>query len=222
MSYKLKFLTNTKKGLSRVKNQDRILTLDKNTFYFFALFDGVSSYSNSHELISEVKKKIQLKINEIDAEGNNIEKVLYQSNKESSKPFVRGASTLSALFISKLNNVVKFVNIGDSRIYVFNNQFLEQVTKDDSVELGSNIITKYLGDSELTLDDFKSTRLEQGYNFLLCTDGFYSLMEENLKEYFNTLNYKYIKNIKRRISYLQRRENKDDSTYIIIKNEISI
>jgi len=222
MSTQIKFLSTSKKGLARERNQDRILALEKEKFYFFALFDGVSSYSRSYEFIEEYKKRLKSKIDIIDTSGNNLEIVFYEINKEISNLNIPGASTLSALFLSKETDMVKYVNVGDTRIYIFNNQFIEQVTEDDTLDSGSNIITKYLGDSELTIDDFKPHQLDNKYNFLLCTDGFYKLMEYNLKDYFNALNYKYFKNTKKRISYLQRKENRDDSSYIIIKNEVPI
>lgn len=222
MSTQIKFLSTSKKGLAREKNQDRILALEKQKFYFFALFDGVSSYTKSYELIEEFKKMLKSNIDNIDSNGNNIETLLYEINKEISIINMPGASTISVLFLSKETDIVKYINVGDTRIYIFNNQFIEQVTKDDTLDRGSNIITKYLGDSELTLDDFTPHRLDKNYNFLLCTDGFYKLMEDNLKEYFNAFNFKHFKNTKKRISYLQRKENRDDSSYIIIKNEVPI
>jgi serine/threonine protein phosphatase PrpC len=222
MHTQIKFLITSKKGLARDKNQDRILVFEKEKFYFFALFDGVSSYDKSYELIKEFKKKLKSKINSIDFIGNNIEVLLYEINKETSNINIPGASTISVLFISKETNKAKYISVGDTRIYIFNNQFIEQLTIDDTLEIGSNIITKYLGDCELTLDDFKSYQIDNNYNYLICTDGFYKLMEDNLKEYFMAFNFKHIKNTKKKISYLQENENRDDSSYIIIKNEISV
>ena len=222
MDYKLKYITNSKRGLYREKNQDRIFILERETFYFFALFDGVSSYSNSYALIEKFKRKLQSRIDGIDFEGNNIDYLLFDTNREISCLDIKGASTISGLFISKENDIVKYVNVGDSRVYIFNSQFLEQVTIDDSISIGSNIITKYIGSSDLSLDDFKLHKLEKDYNYLLCTDGFYSLMGNNLKEYFIALNFKYLQNTRKRISYLQRGENKDNSSYILIKNEVPI
>jgi serine/threonine protein phosphatase PrpC len=222
MSTQIKFLSTSKKGIARERNQDRILALEKEDFYFFALFDGVSSYTKSYELIEEFKKRLRFKIDNTDSTGSNIEVILCDINKEISNIDIPGASTLSALFLSKENNLAKFINVGDTRIYIFNNQFIEQVTQDDVLDIGSNIITKYLGDGELTVDDFRPQQLDNNYNFLLCTDGFYKLMENNLKEYFNALNFKRFKNIKKKISYLQRKENRDDSSYIIIKNEVPV
>ncbi len=219
MNNRIKYISNSKRGLSRDRNQDRILIIDKDYYYFFALFDGVSSYPDSYKLIERFKKLIYTNIAALDKQGNNLDSFLYNLNKEVSNLDINGASTLSVLFISKDWDIVKYVNVGDTRVYMFNNQFLEQISSDDSLEVGSNIITKFLGSKSLTKEDFKPYSLENQYHYLLCTDGFYSLMENNLKNYFTTLNFKNLTNIKKKFSTLQRRENSDDSSYILVKNE---
>jgi len=45
-------------------------------------------------------------------------------------------------------------------------------------------------------------------------------METELKEYFRIINLKYLKNILNGLKRLQTTFNSDDSTYILIKNEI--
>ncbi len=148
-----------------------------------------------------------------------MDKLFYDVNSEMIGLRISGKSTISALFFSKINETAKYINIGDTRIYVFTNQFLEQITIDDSLIGLENIITKCLG-NDLAIEDFQPKNIEKHYNYLLCTDGFYKIMEEELKDYFNTLNFKNLTNIKKKITYLQRRKNRDDSSYILIKNEI--
>lgn len=210
----------SKKGIARERNQDRIFIYENEKFYIFSVFDGVSSYFDSYLLINAYKKLLKKHIYKIDEYGNNLDLVLYECNKEVLKYDFNGASTLSLLYLSKKNNLKRIVSIGDSRIYIFGKQFLDQVTKDDSLIFGGNIITKYIGSDELTINDFRPQELGSDNNFLLCTDGFYSLMEKNLFHYFCALNFKYHKNIKKKISYFLRNQNNDDSTYIIVKNEV--
>ncbi len=214
------YTSNSKKGLARVKNQDRILILDEDKYYLFGLFDGVSSMPQSYLFAENVIKKIRSKKDIIDASGYNLDRVLYDVNIETLATGIRGSCTASILFYSKVFNEIRFINIGDTRIYAFTNQFLESITIDDSMAGQENIVTRYLGKSDLDLSDFKITPFESKFNFLLCTDGFYKLMEANLKEYFNAINFKNIQNIKRKIAYFQRGKNQDDSSYIIVKHEI--
>lgn len=221
MKLNLKYLSNSKKGIEREKNQDRILIIEKDSYYLFIIFDGVSSYPFSYLFINEYKKNVRSKSEKLEITSNNLDKLLYEANKEVLNSGISGMSTISALFFRKLENQVKFINIGDSRIYIFTNQFLEKITTDDSLPGRENIITKCLGMETLSLEDFNVSDVDFGYNYLICTDGFYKLMEENIKAYFETINFRYIRNTEKKISILQKRKNRDDSSYIIIKNEIS-
>lgn len=217
----IKYISNSKKGLAREKNQDRILTIEQNNFYLFAIFDGVSSRPFSYLFAEYFKRKIKDNIDIIDNQGNCLDKLFFDINKEIVELGIDGKSTISLLFYSKVNEIVRYLNIGDTRIYTFTNQFLEKITIDDSLIGRENIITKCLGSNSLTINDFELKNITKQHNFLICTDGFYKLMEADLKEYFSTINFKSLQNIKRKISYLQKGKNQDDSSYILIKNEIS-
>jgi len=221
MKINLKYIYNSKKGLNREKNQDRILIIENENYYLFIVFDGVSSRPFSYLFINEFKRIFKAKIKQIKVSETNLSQLLYETHNDVLNFGINGMSTISVLFFSKLKKNVNFINIGDSRIYIFTNQFLEKITNDDSLIGKKNIITKCLGLESLILDDFKMNNIDFGYNFLMCTDGFYGLMENSLKEYFDTFNFKNYRNIKKRIAILQRRKNKDDSSYIIVKNEIS-
>jgi serine/threonine protein phosphatase PrpC len=221
MTEAIKYISNSKKGLAREKNQDRILIVEHTDYYLFCLFDGVSSLPLSYLFAEKFKKRIETKINTIDSNGNNLDKLLYNINKEIVGLGIQGLSTISVVFYNKMDDIVRYLNIGDTRIYAFTNQFLEKITIDDSVTGRENVITRFLGAESLTLKDFELKSIEKKYNFLLCTDGFYKLMEENLRDYFNAIHFKNFANVKRKIDYLQRRKNRDDSSYILIRNEIS-
>lgn len=220
-SFKLKYLTHTKKGISRDKNQDSVLIIEKSECYLFIVFDGVSSFENSYLFINEYKKKLRHRVFSTFLTSDILSDILYETHSEMLKLKINGKSTISLLYFNNLNSNVSFMSIGDSRIYIFTNQFLQKITKDDSLELQKNIITKCLGMESLTINDFKIYPINAWNNFLICTDGFYGLMENNLKSYFETFNFKYLKNIKSKLSLFQRGKNLDDSTYIVIKNEIS-
>ncbi len=216
----LNYISNSKKGVKRERNQDRITIIENKNFYLFMVLDGVSSLPLSYTFINEFNKKLRFFSNKYNLSENNLQNILYQIHNEVLSLGINGMSTLSVLFFNKLNKKVSFLNIGDSRIYIFTNRFLEKITIDDSLAGRKNVITKCLGLESLTLEDFELKNMDSNYNFLLCSDGFYELMENDLKEYFITLNFKNIKNIKNKLSSLQRRKNKDDSSYIIVKNEI--
>jgi serine/threonine protein phosphatase PrpC len=221
MTLNLKYLSNSKKGLNRDRNQDRILIIENEIYCLFAIFDGVSSRPCSYKFINEFKRLFKTRIQQIKISETNLPQLLYDIHYDTLNLKFDGMSTMSVLFFNKLNKNVNFINIGDSRIYKFTNQFLEKITNDDSLPGRRNVITKCLGLESLALDDFKMHRINFNSNFLICSDGFYELLENNLKEYFETFNFKNYRNIEKKLAILQRRKNKDDSSYIIIKNEIS-
>jgi serine/threonine protein phosphatase PrpC len=133
---------------------------------------------------------------------------------------IYGYSTISILAVYRNSKNIEFLNIGDSRIYNFTNRYLEKITEDDNVGETNNILTRFLGSDLLTIEDFKLKTLVNKGNFLICTDGFYSLMENNLIRYFKILNFKYPKRMLDTLVTEQLNINKDDSTFIILKNEI--
>lgn len=216
----LKYLSHSKKGLHRQRNQDRVLIIEQNDYYLFLIFDGVSSIENSYIFINTFKKILRTNLNLLNSDGENLAQIFYKSHSEVLEKGQDGMSTLAGLFYSKSSKVARYLSIGDSRLYIFSNQFLEKITEDDSLEYRPNVLTKCLGTPELSIKDFEAKEVMKDYNFLLCTDGFYSLMSKNLKAYFDAYNFKKIGNIEKKLSSLQRRLNSDDSSYIIVKHEI--
>ncbi len=214
-----KYISNSKKGFNREINQDRNYKFIKREFNIFTVFDGVSSLPKSFEFIDWFIRGFERKITEFDNVGDNLGKILYETNAEIWDRNINGKSTISLLFLDRKMNRHKFLSIGDSRIYIFSNQFIEQITQDDTLFTNSNIITRCLGD-KLSLNDFELREIKDMDNFLICSDGFHNLMHENLKEYFTVFNSNNLNYIKKKISYLQRGKNQDDSSYILIKHEV--
>lgn len=90
-----------------------------------------------------------------------------------------------------------FANIGDSRAYIFRKDKLRQITEDhsyvnDLIKTGmitendaeyhekKNMITKALGGDEICEPDFYQANIEKNDIILLCTDGLYSEVEEEV------------------------------------------
>lgn len=213
----LEYISNSKKGINRDRNQDRILVTDTNEYIIFMVFDGVSSIPESYLFIAEFKKQFKLVKSKINVSGNNLDLLLYSCHEEALKRNIYGMCTFSLLFWSKKESLAKYINIGDSRIYIFSNQFIEKITEDDSLVGRENVITKCLGSRILSIKDFELSEVETSFNFLICTDGFYKLMERDLEDYFQTINFRYLKNIDKKIANLQFRANNDDSSYILIR-----
>lgn len=213
------FILNSLQGTNRGRNQDDILILSDKYFYLFVLFDGVSSLSESWNFIQSCKLFIKENHNQyLYGKRANLRELIYQMHLDSLDSDTYGKTTCSALLLKNNDNVAYVVSIGDTRIYSFTNTYLEVLTTDDNLPGNSNLLTKYIGLEGLSRDDIEQIEVNANQNFLICTDGFYPLMERNLKKYFDIFHFKRKGNIKNAINRLQKNRNSDDSTYIIIKN----
>ena len=102
-------------------------------------------------------------------------------------------TTLVAAFIR--GRKVSFINVGDSRAYIINQNGIRQITKDHSVvqmmvdrgELtaemansypGKNLITRAVGTEITVSSDIFRQELNKGDFLLLCSDGLSNLMDD--------------------------------------------
>jgi serine/threonine protein phosphatase PrpC len=207
----INFVTNTLKGFCRDRNQDDILIIHNENFSLFVLFDGVSSYVDSIDYIYACKLYIKENYEKYLLRKFGLRDLFFDMHNQLMDSEFEGKSTCSALLIYPDYKKGYILNLGDSRIYSFSNTYLEPLTKDDNLPGNNRILLKYLGKKELTLDDFIQTPINIESNFLLCSDGFYSLMEMSLNKYFPILHYKRKGNIIKAINQLQFGINKDDS-----------
>jgi protein phosphatase len=179
-------------GTRRNENQDAILMDDKlirdntkgltvkgNSRFFVA--DGVGG-----SLAGDVASWFLLKnINEtfskdIFPEQEQIELIMREINaalvnkSKKYKEFEGMATTLSGVFISE--NQYTVVNAGDSRVYLYRNKQLQQLTKDDVFDnmLGIQSIINYFGGYANTVTPALATsvdKLENDDVMMITTDG---------------------------------------------------
>ncbi len=211
---------NSIQGENREHNQDDILILCDYNFYLFILFDGVGSLSESWDFVQLCKHFVKDNHSEyICNDKDNLKELIFQMHKASCDFNLDGKSTCSALLLKPGNTKASIVSIGDSRVYSFGKSYMEVLTTDDQLPGCNSCLTKYIGQKRLILGDIAQIKVDANQNFLICSDGFYSLMENDLKHYFKVFHYKRNKNIINAINNLQVNINRDDSTYIIVKNE---
>ena len=209
-------VSNSTKGVARKINQDDTLVINHTEYDLYMIYDGVSSIETSIQYIRECKKFIYENHESYLLKEPHLKELIYDMHLHSLKFRELGKSTCCALIISKTGKTY-ISTIGDSRVYAFTNCYLEQLSTDDSIIIDNrSFLTKCLGINNLTVDDIKQLEVDSDQNYILCSDGFYSLMELKLKRYFQILQFKRGKNIFNAINKLQNDNNKDDSTYIII------
>lgn len=192
-------------GKRRELNEDYIYTSDKTIGSLSNLFivaDGMGGhnagdYASKHT-VEKVVETIEELPNEQDLE-EIIQEAIYRANayiyeKSRENSSLSGMGTTLVVATIK-DGVVTVANIGDSRMYVVNDD-IRQITKDHSlveemVTMGGidreaarthpdkNIITRAIGVKELVLADFFEVRLEKEDKILLCTDGLTNMLKDD-------------------------------------------
>lgn len=190
----------TDKGRKRGRNEDSLFVMPKEEIYIVA--DGVGG-QNSGELastmavkgIAEYIKSNLLQGSECEEELQNyfldcmrlVNGLIYEAAKQS--PENSGMATTAVLvYLNK--RTAYFVNIGDSRAYLYRSGQISQVTEDHTyvnelVKGGSitraqaethpqkNMITRALGGDDKVLPDFYRLETNKEDVIILCTDGLY-------------------------------------------------
>ncbi len=219
----MKLVHASSKGLKRKINKDFLRTIDSTNYLLVLLFDGVSSSLNATKAIKifdefilnnhqnfQLNKKGQLQSLMIGAQQ-------YLINSE----VIDGYSTCAIVFIDKLvpeNN--KYISLGDTRIYTIDPQYLKQVNTDDNPLNTPNVVTRFIGMLQFTSKDFAEEALPLFQRLLICTDGFYNLLDEDLIKFHRILNFKNLGSSKRSLSKAIHNKNVDDASYIILEQYV--
>lgn len=201
----MKFYAITDIGRKRELNEDYIYTSGQPIGALPNLFivaDGMGGhkagdYASMHtvdrfvEVIRELGEEhgVQDAINEAVTAANAY---IYQRSRENSNLSGMGTTLVLA---SCIGNEAIVANIGDSRLYLVNDDAMTQITRDHSlveemVTLGGidremarnhpdkNIITRAVGVKEEVAADFFEVDLTKGDKLLLCSDGLTNMLRD--------------------------------------------
>lgn len=213
-------------GCVRKNNEDYYLILPE--VQLFAVADGMGGH-NAGELASklaiETLEKQSSALNSISLE--DIQAWMSQVMEEANKQVYEAASnsietegmgtTLTALVLN--GNKAVIGHIGDSRVYLWREQNLSQLSEDHSmvnelIRLGQlteesarnhphkNVLSRALGvERSISIDCFQ-IEIQDNDVFILCTDGFSNLIEdeEMAAEFSSSGNWdERLANLKRRV-----------------------
>jgi len=211
-SYALTF-----KGRRKV-NQDSVISIHRDNLSFIAVADGMGGYKGGEaaaEIAINTCKKFIFDINIEDLKEDQLKQLLidifYEIKKQIQKhiqEFPEHASmgtTMSCAII--YNNAFVWANIGDSRLYRFNENRIFQITQDhslieeyknqygnevpDYILARSNVITRSMGNNEDMPDIFPIDRdyetLKDKEGLFACSDGL--IIEKNITENNWILNF---------------------------------
>ena len=139
-----------------------------------------------------------------------------------------GTTTVVALVV---DNTLYTANVGDSRLYVYSNGVLNQITTDHSyveslVSKGiiskdeakthpkKNIITRAVGSDEIVDIDIFKNQLSKDDVILMCTDGLYGLVNE--EEIIEVLNGDIEKAATNLVSMANENGGRDNISLILV------
>lgn len=189
-------------GCVRKNNEDNLLIMSE--VNLFAVADGMGGH-NAGELASKLALEELEKRSSalLDTKDEDIQEWMSQAMLEANKLVFEASSdsqetegmgtTLTALVINGAKAVIG--HIGDSRIYLWRENTLSQLSEDHSmvnelVRLGQlteekardhphkNVLSRALGvERSITIDCFQF-RVQDDDVFILCTDGFSNMIED--------------------------------------------
>jgi len=195
----MKAVGNSVIGMRRTNNEDAIYINEQKNLYLVA--DGMGG-CNAGEVASSTAISAFVEAMENAENGEILDKMIsavtqcnkkvYQKSRENIE-FLDMGTTLVAVTIE--NEKMFVVHVGDSRVYLFRENNLQQITTDHSyvmelVKIGSitreeaevhpkrNIITRAIGIREEVEADTVIEDVKQGDKILLCTDGLSNMVSK--------------------------------------------
>ncbi len=217
----MKYITDSIKGRNRTKNKDGTLIIKSDNFSLFALFDGVSSAKDAKKGVQKairfIKKHHLLYLRGLLPE---IDRLLYDLNLDLVSSNLDDPFTTCSLLLipNKSSKPLQYVNIGDSRVYSVTRQYLKSYTDKDQSKIFKNQLSSYLGKPGLESRFFKISEIQRSSeNFIICSDGFYQIMESHKHKFFKIFQFRYLKNLQKALRKEILRKNTDDATYIFVK-----
>ena len=200
------------RGIIRDANEDHFLVNEKNGIFLVA--DGMGGLSNGN-LASKIaidtieyfikhskKDDITWPIEPDDhysIEENRFLAAIFLANQriyeyaQNNPELGRMGTTLTGFIVDREDMIV--ANVGDSRVYLINNEAISQLTRDhtlvmEEVRKGNltleearvhpkkHIITRAVGTSNSTQVDIHTTRLKKTGFYLICSDGLTDMVSD--------------------------------------------
>ena len=209
----MKIIAKTDIGLVRATNEDTYTIVKKDEQNFLAFVcDGMGGHLGGSYASSKTVDMLAEAFNNLNEKTiknvgvwlfETLEKIndfIYKQSIE--KENLRGMGT-TVSGIVMLNGELYYAHIGDSRIYVYDDKNIEQVTTDhtyvNSLLLNGlitfkqaakhpkrHVLTNALGIKQNVSVDIGQINLKENQNILICTDGLHNMFDERkLKKALN-------------------------------------
>lgn len=216
---KRSFISFSLKGVNKKDNEDNYLAIENDRYDLFAIFDGVGSAKNSKQATILAKEYLEANHSIYITKDVRLDELMYDCNNYIlNKDLAESLTTYcTIIFLKSQSSKIYYSYMGDSRMYIISNKFIEQITQDDKLAT-ANILTRCLGMNTLERYDFNQNSLTiTEENILLCTDGFYQFLENERMHFFEIFNKKNLHSIKDTLIEIVQNRNNDDATCVLIR-----
>lgn len=190
-----KFGSRTDIGSVREQNEDSLVVNPP----LFVVADGMGGHA-AGEIASEIAVNTIQELAPTHADAEALGHAVEEANRDIINAALAGegregmGTTVTAAVLERDKLVI--AQVGDSRAYLLHNGELTQLTRDHSlmanmIEAGQitpeearyhpnrSVITRALGNDPDTLPDLYEINVEDGDRLLLCSDGLYSMLEND-------------------------------------------
>ena len=190
-----KFGSRTDVGSVREQNEDSLIVNPP----LFVVADGMGGHA-AVEVASEIAVNTIQELAPDHADAEALGHAVEEANRDIINAALAGegregmGTTVTAAILERDKLVI--AQVGDSRAYLLHNGELTQLTRDHSlmanmIEAGQitpeearfhpnrSVITRALGNDPDTLPDLYEINVEDGDRLLLCSDGLYSMLEDD-------------------------------------------
>lgn len=202
-------------GQKRRENQDYVYTSEQpigNLPNLFVVADGMGGHNAGDfasrcavSVLSESVKK-DMSFNPIKIMRHGIETANEQVYLESSLDPAKDGMGTTVVAVTIVGYYAYIANVGDSRLYLLNQEGIVQITRDHSwvAEMvrrgelpaeearnhpGKNIITRAVGTGDFVNIDFFDVELDESTQILMCSDGLSNMVtDEEMYEIVRTSN----------------------------------
>ena len=177
----------------------------------------------------------------ISYEGNRLKTAVRHANTRvieatrESAEYEGMATTVAAVLVD--GDVANLAHVGDSRIYLFSNESIEQLTRDHSwvneqIENGAispeqarshplrNVVTRALGGRPDLVVDIQSRRMAAGDMLLICSDGLTTMVtDDDIARILREADGDVAKGASALVSEANERGGEDNITVVLLKFE---
>lgn len=196
----------TNNGRVRNNNEDNLIVNESDNYLLCVVADGMGGH-NAGEVASKIAvdsineyfiaelDKGQIKIPRFIIESINFANKVIYDQASSKDEFSGMGTTVTMVVIDKNENIAYIGNVGDSRTYQINKNYIKQVTDDHTfvqelVKKGEitdkeakrhcdrNVITRAVGSEKNIITDIFEIELKHDDKLLLCSDGLTSHLND--------------------------------------------